>query len=367
MLWKFLRAGVMYRETFIETLTGTPQGGIISPLLANIYLDKLDKYMESTSLNLTYGQRRWRRGKGEGNYLYVRYADDFVVLCNGTKADALAKKEELKELLSTMGLTLSEEKTKITHITEGFRFLGYKIIRETGGSGKMVPKVLIPEDTMKRLAHKMRRIFAPSTHHDSTRAKISAANGVIRGWCNYYRATSSPRDPFRKLNNEVFWGMAHWLGRKFKLSMPNVMGKYRRNNTIGYKTLTLVMPTDFKAKRLLLTTWHNPYIAQEQIIREELFTWDDLWSGDETRHGRMDLREEVIELKGTVCVLNLPAICESNGKPLHPSEVEIHHEPTRKRFKVKTEADRMKHLHPVCTSCHRAKTKADRKVLSRMT
>ena len=323
--------------------------------------------MESTSLNLTPWQRRQRRAKGKGNFLYVRYADDFVVLCNGTEAEARAMKEELKELLRTMGLTLSEEKTKITHITEGFRFLGYRITREIGGGGNMVPKVLIPEDTMKKFAHKMRRTFAPSTHHDSIRAKLSAANAVIRGWCNYYRATSSPRDPFRKLDNEVFWGMSHGLGRKFKLRMPNVMRKYRRENTIGYKTLTLAMPTDFKAKRLMLKTWHNPYTAQEQIIREALFTWDDLWSGDEDRHGRMDLREEVIALKGTVCVLHLPDICESNGQPLHPSEVEIHHDPARKRFKIKTEADRMKHLHPVCTSCHRAKTKIDRKVLSRMT
>lgn len=63
VLWKFLRAGVMYRERVTETLTGTPQGGIISPLLANIYLDQLDKYMESTSLNLTQWHRRQRRAK----------------------------------------------------------------------------------------------------------------------------------------------------------------------------------------------------------------------------------------------------------------------------------------------------------------
>src|SRR5437588_6706974 len=77
-LWRFLRAGVMYRGQFTETLTGTPQGGIVSPLLANIYLDQLDKYMETISLNLTYEQRRSRRKKGLGNFLYVRYADDCV-------------------------------------------------------------------------------------------------------------------------------------------------------------------------------------------------------------------------------------------------------------------------------------------------
>ena len=95
----------------------------MSPLLANIYLHELDRYMESTHLHFSENARHYRRIKGIGNYLYVRYADDFVVLCNGTKAEAHAMKEELKGILSTMGLTLSEEKTKVTHITEGFTFL----------------------------------------------------------------------------------------------------------------------------------------------------------------------------------------------------------------------------------------------------
>src|SRR5437867_12692805 len=107
LLWKFLRAGVMYRKDFEETLIGTPQGGIVSPLLANIYLHELDRYMESKYLNLTYSQRGTRRKQGKGNILYVRYADDFIVLCNGTKAEAQATKKELGEFLSTMGLTLS--------------------------------------------------------------------------------------------------------------------------------------------------------------------------------------------------------------------------------------------------------------------
>src|SRR5438128_12523272 len=102
--------------------------------------------MESKYLNLSSIERQRRRRQGKGNLLYVRYADDFVVRCNGTKAEAQSIKEELKELLTTMGLTLSEEKTKITHITEGFKFLGYKVIRSLGQSGKMGPKVYIPED-----------------------------------------------------------------------------------------------------------------------------------------------------------------------------------------------------------------------------
>ena len=75
LLWKFLRAGVMYQKKVQETLNGTPQGGIISPLLANIYLHKLDRYMESKYLNLSDNHRVKRRKQGKGNYLYVRYAD----------------------------------------------------------------------------------------------------------------------------------------------------------------------------------------------------------------------------------------------------------------------------------------------------
>ena len=74
----------------------------------------------------------------------------------------------------------------------------------------------------------------------------------------------------------------------------------------------------------------------------------------------------MILLKGTVCALNYPDICESKGKPLYPSEVEMDHIILRARFKDPREADRMSNLQPVCTSCHRAKTKTDLKVLSRM-
>ena len=75
LLWKFLRAGVMYRGEVQETLTGTPQGGIVSPLAANIYLHALDRYMESNYLNLPYTQRDQRRKQGKSNFLYCRYAD----------------------------------------------------------------------------------------------------------------------------------------------------------------------------------------------------------------------------------------------------------------------------------------------------
>src|SRR5262245_8169185 len=81
-------------------------GGEVSPLLANIYLHELDRYMESQYLTIPKSQKEKRRRQGMSNFQYVRYADDFVVLCNGTRAQAIAMKEELKGVLEGMGLKL---------------------------------------------------------------------------------------------------------------------------------------------------------------------------------------------------------------------------------------------------------------------
>ena len=136
------------------------------------------------------------------------------------------------------------------------------------------------------------------------------------------------------------------------------MQKYHEGDTLRIGAIKLSLPTEYKSKKRLVKIWHNPYTEKEQIIREKLLSYEELWTGHEDRKGWADRREEVILLKGTTCY-----VC---GTELHPSEVEVDHVPPRKGFKDSTEADRMKHLQPICTSCHRAKTKIDQKVLSRM-
>jgi RNA-directed DNA polymerase len=365
LLWQFLRAGVMYRGHLHETVIGTPQGGIVSPLLANIYLHELDRYMESNYLQFTNWQRVKRRRAGKGNYLYVRYADDFVVLCNGTKAEAQTMKEEIGGHLSTMGLTLSKEKTKITHITEGFQFLGYWIERSIGTKGEMVLKVLIPQSTMKKFLHKVREITAPHTTSDSVNAKILALNRFTKGWCQYYRCTSSTSQVFNKLNHELFWEMAHWLGKKFDLDMPKVMRRFRKKNTFGTSRSTMAMPDETKQRKRLVKVWHNPYTESEEvgrekerIKRESLFVYNKIWTGYEHRPEGMDLREEILLRDGPIC-----ANCK---KTFHPSEVHVDHIVLRAKFKNPTDADRLENLQVLCNECHRVKTKTDQRVLSRM-
>src|SRR6266446_4195544 len=127
LIWKFLKAGVMEGSLFARTDAGVPQGGIISPLFANIYLHELDIWAER-KWDLSQNERQRRRYSGSGNYRMVRYADDFVVVSNDGIAGVQEAKQEIKDFLeSELLLELSEEKTRITHVNDGFTFLGFHI------------------------------------------------------------------------------------------------------------------------------------------------------------------------------------------------------------------------------------------------
>ncbi|HWT78299.1 MAG TPA: group II intron reverse transcriptase/maturase, partial [Candidatus Methylomirabilis sp.] len=128
----FLKAGILGEDQLRrDTVTGIPQGGILSPVLANVALSVLDEhFMARWEAAGTAHKRRQRRLKGLANYRIVRYADDFVVMVSGTQEHTEALREEVAALLAPMGLRLSEEKTVVTHVDKGFDFLGFHIQRK---------------------------------------------------------------------------------------------------------------------------------------------------------------------------------------------------------------------------------------------
>src|SRR6266700_805805 len=118
LIRKFLNAGVMEDGLFARTETGVPQGGVISPLLANVYLHQLDIWAEAKWSNARNVRER-NRALGRGNYILIRFADDFVIISNDRVAGVREAKQELKEFLDKeLHLTLSEEKTALTHIND---------------------------------------------------------------------------------------------------------------------------------------------------------------------------------------------------------------------------------------------------------
>jgi RNA-directed DNA polymerase len=357
LIWKSLRSGVMEKRTFRDTTLGTPQGGIISPLLANIYLHELDKYMERYTSTLV-GEKRKRRRQGRGNFTFSRYADDFVVLCNGGKEKAEEMRAELYQFLkSKLRLELSKEKTKITHINDGFIFLGFRIYRGQGESG-LTTKIVIPDEAMDKVRVKIRMALSPTSHQDSVNSKIAGLNRLIRGWCQYYQYTSKASTQFAKLEGDLFWEMAHWLGRKFKIAMPEVMRRFNQDGrTSGNHRL--LKPTEFPSLRYQQRFFKpNPYLMQNRVLSRENLPVESYWSGYEARPGMADLQPLILERD--------EGVCQNCGIKVTASTAEIDHIRPVRRFKRPIDANTFDNLWTLCKDCHREKTKADRQAESRV-
>jgi RNA-directed DNA polymerase len=358
LVWKFLRSGVMEKRTFRETTLGTPQGGIISPLLANIYLHELDKYMERYT-SLPHKEKTKRRAQGLGNFTYARYADDFVVLCNGTKNQAESLREELHRFLkTTLRLELSKEKTKITHANDGFKFLGFWIQRCPGAKG-MTTKVVIPQEAMDKVRGKIRLSLGAGWHQDSANAKIQAMNRLIRGWCQYYQYTSRASNQFHRLDYDLFWPMAHWLGRKFKLSMPEVMIRFKTGKNFATKNCILLRPVDFPPLQYRQRFFKpNPYLTAQRLLTREDLPSETYWTGYESRPGMADLRPLIAERDEYRCQL-----C---GALISADAYEVDHIRPVRRFKRPLDANVEWNLWTLCIPCHKAKTKFDQRAESRV-
>ena len=210
----FLKAGIMTehgdRE---ETLTGTPQGGILSPLLANIALSALDEHFARAWQTMGSGsQRHRRRLRGEATYRLVRYADDLVICVAGERRHAIALVAEVERLLQPLGLTLSEEKTAVTHIDEGFDFLGWRIKRGRGRHGQPAVHTYPSKRSLQSVKAKVKQIT--TTGYQQTLDQLLARlNPVLRGWCAYFQHGVSSRT-FSYLDAYTWRRVICWLRRK---------------------------------------------------------------------------------------------------------------------------------------------------------
>jgi RNA-directed DNA polymerase len=212
----FLKAGILTeRGTAQDTITGTPQGGILSPLLANVALSVLDEHFAKAhgGPQSTTKQRWTRRQRGLPNYRLIRYADDFVILVSGTRAHAEALLPEVAAVVSTVGLRLSEDKTLITHIDEGLDFLGWRIQRHRKrGTGKRYVYTYPAKKSLLAITARVKMICRMSRNKPLA-ALIHQLNPVLRGWCVHFRPGVSSRT-FAYLRKVVWRQVMHWLRRK---------------------------------------------------------------------------------------------------------------------------------------------------------
>jgi RNA-directed DNA polymerase len=210
---KFLRAGVMEGGQLQATRVGTPQGGVVSPLLANIGLNLMDWHLD------------------QAGFRFVRYADDFVVLC---KSESQAKEalETVRKLLADqLGLELSPEKTRVTTFKKGFAFLGFEL---SSYSVRMRAK------SVEKFKDKVRQITTRSHNLDAT--MIVELNRVIRGTANYFaRPWSACGDMYRTLDR---WIRMRLRSMKFKRKsdMDNFRLRLKHFERLGLLSLSSLIP-----------------------------------------------------------------------------------------------------------------------------
>lgn len=291
MLRKWLKCGFIFDKQLFPTEEGTPQGGIISPTLANMALDGLEKLLKD-NFKINFSKKNYYTPMIN----LVRYADDFII--TGVSKELLENqvKPLIIEFLQARGLTLSEEKTKITHIEEGFDFLGFNL-RKYKGKFIMKPS----KKSRKRFLDKVREIV-DKNKSTKQQSLIRLLNPVIKGWANYYRGCSAS-ETFKKADTQIFNKLWRWSRRRHpKKGKQWVANKYYHTvrgrswtfavpliNKDSGKYHTLIRLSDTKIKRhIKIRSEANPYDAD----------WKDFFEKHKTRRmlAHLDGRQFIYRL-----------------------------------------------------------------------
>lgn len=398
----FLKAGYMENWQYHTTYSGTPQGGIISPLLCNIFLHQLDEHMVSLGANRVqtkkesnlrrsaayrkvdnaiFRARRNLRGnldrqarrelltmleklekelrhtpmyetRHQTKLGYVRYADDFVILVNGTKEEAIDLKDKIEGQLATMGLTLSAEKTRITHWNKPITFLGYHIHGIQRDNGVQIIAILsIPKEKERAIRRELIRVAG--YHHIPEIDAMLSMNAKFRGWCNYYKYANNPQGVFNRVAHKMWWFYAHHLARKSRSSIKKLLTRVKANGshkvvakgTRQRGTFTIDVG---KGKRIYLDIFPPQTEQIRAVPNKENWTVDlkpvnpELW------------------LQGRSAATRLTALARSEGICERCGENPVMHVHHRNRMRTKrtTEArvmsdkDQRERAPALCKECH---------------
>lgn len=218
ILQQWLKAGFIENKRLFPTGKGTPQGGIISPALANMTLDGLESAIDK-AFGITIRPDGCRKNNPHKIH-FIRYADDFIVTASGKDILENKVKPIIEAFLETRGLLLSQEKTRITPVTEGFDFLGQNIRMYSRGKLLIRPA----KEAIKTVKSRLKEIIVK--HRGSQAAVlIRNLNPVITGWANYHRNACS-KDTFYKLDRILWRNIWNWARR--------------RHNNLGYRKIVSI-------------------------------------------------------------------------------------------------------------------------------
>ena len=291
MLKKWLKSGFVFNKELFPTEEGTPQGGIISPTLANMTLDGLQ-----TMLALRFRKRGISKKILAFKVNLVRYADDFII--TGRNKEILEHEimPLVKEFLSVRGLTLSEEKTKITHIDEGFDFLGFNI-RKYDGKFLIKPS----KDKVKKFLDKIRETIE-SNKTCTQDTLIRFLNPKITGWANYYKHCVAS-DTFSKADHQIFCKLMQWSKRRHPMKNTNwATRKYFRK--IGNMNWRFAVDYNYKGikRTMILKRLSDTKITRYVKTQCDANPYDPEWK---EYFDKRETYKMLISLKGRESLLGL--------------------------------------------------------------
>lgn len=353
LIKQWLKAGYVEAEMFKETESGTPQGGIISPLLANIALDGMDELVSQYEKTKEYRYFAKQRGKfrvtkmKSKKYGFIRYADDFIITAE-TKEDIEAIIPVIEEFLKERGLTLSQDKTHITHVRKGFNFLGFHI-RQFKGKTFTFPQ-------KEKVLAKLREIRAwlKKNKHATPEAVISYLNPIIRGFGNYYK-TGAAKSVLSYFDHKIWQALWRWAKNRHR-SQDNKRGagyvkkKYFRTY-MGQKWTFFAKTSDRRGNPRYVHICRASAIPIERHVKvKETASPDDpsltkYWKDRQTKYGKTYWAKgsklykvaENQEWKCPVCGEHL-----FNGEELH-----THHK-VRIKDGGTDETENLIHMHKTC-------------------
>lgn len=236
----WLKAGIVEETRRQKTERGTPQGGIISPLLANIALHGMEQ-----AVGVTYGKQK-DSYIVKGKRILVRYADDFVILTD-TEEDAHEAKATIEHWLQERGLALSEDKTSIRHITDGFNFLGFTVRQYTDRKMRTGYKLLITpsKEAVKAFTRRLKAEWLSLIGHNAN-VVVGRLNPILKGWGYYFRHSVASK-VFSDIDHKMFQREKRWtkrshntkswkwrVGRYFGRRQPGRMDKWVFGGTKGH-------------------------------------------------------------------------------------------------------------------------------------
>ena len=234
----FLKAGILAEDQFIRTDAGTPQGGNLSPLLANIALEVIEeryaRWVYRAKDKEQYAARHARvcdRRVGKPVFFPIRYADDFVILVSGTYDDAVKEKEALAAYLqSTAKLTLSKEKTHVTPTHRGFEFLGHRVRMKWEHHHGYRARIEIPKEKVANIRYRIKQWTTRETTTYPLALMLRKLNALLRGWGYFYRHCTGAKRILGGVDWYVGGRLMRWMRKKYPMvGARKLLRSYRRS------------------------------------------------------------------------------------------------------------------------------------------